>query len=85
MSSIIPDAVKHAIVGSAGVKAEQLARSTVEPATSSRITADFGTKQTNTDDWLRVNSPNQIGPMLLEDPFGREKVCRLLEILYTNY
>ena len=55
-------------------KAEQLAANTVEPTKNDRITADFGTKQTNTDDWLRVNKEDQIGPSLLEDPFAREKV-----------
>ena len=39
-----------------------------------RITSDWGTKQTNTDDWLKVASDDHTGPMLLEDGFGREKV-----------
>ena len=38
------------------------------------ITADFGTKQSNVDDWLKVASEDQTGPMLLEDNFSREKV-----------
>ncbi|KAJ4860624.1 catalase domain-containing protein [Trichoderma breve] len=63
-------------MGHKGAKADQLAAHTVEPTKDSRITSDFGTKQTNTDDWLRVNSKDQIGPMLLEDPFGREKIHR---------
>jgi catalase len=45
---------------------------------SYRITSDFGVKQTNTDDWLAVVSEDQQGPQLLEDPFGREKVCPVL-------
>ena len=41
---------------------------------SNRITSDYGVKQTNTDDWLKVASEDKTGPMLLEDPFAREKV-----------
>ena len=40
-----------------------------------RITSDYGVKQTNTDDWLKVANEDKTGPMLLEDTFGREKVC----------
>ena len=42
-----------------------------------RITSDFGVKQNNTDDWLKVATDDQTGPSLLEDHFAREKVCRL--------
>ncbi|KAL6691671.1 catalase-like domain-containing protein [Trichoderma pleuroticola] len=76
MSNIIPPSVKQAVMGHKSAKTDQLAAHTVEPTKDSRITSDFGTKQTNTDDWLRVNSQDQIGPMLLEDPFGREKIHR---------
>ncbi|EHK15217.1 uncharacterized protein TRIVIDRAFT_38844 [Trichoderma virens Gv29-8] len=76
MSNIIPSSVKQAVMGHKAAKADQLTAYTVEPSKNSRITSDFGTKQTNTDDWLRVNSKDQIGPMLLEDPFGREKIHR---------
>ncbi|UKZ88753.1 catalase A [Trichoderma asperellum] len=76
MSNIIPSAVKQAVMGQKGAKTDQLAAHTVEPTKNSRITSDFGTKQTNTDDWLRINSKDQIGPSLLEDPFGREKIHR---------
>ncbi|KAL6792085.1 catalase-like domain-containing protein [Trichoderma sp. SZMC 28012] len=76
MSNIIPPSVKQAVMGHKGAKTDQLAAHTVEPTKDSRITSDFGTKQTNTDDWLRINSKDQIGPMLLEDPFGREKIHR---------
>ena len=76
MSHIVPESVKQAIMGSKGpqAKAAQLAANTVEPTKDSRVTSDFGTKQTNTDDWLRVNKEDQIGPGLIEDPFAREKV-----------
>lgn len=63
-------------MGHKAAKTDQLAAHTVEPTKDNRITSDFGTKQTNTDDWLRINSRDQIGPMLLEDPFGREKIHR---------
>ncbi|KAL7791548.1 catalase-like domain-containing protein [Trichoderma ceciliae] len=76
MSTIIPSSVKQAIMGQRGAKTDQLAAHTVEPSKSSRITSDFGTKQTSTDDWLRINSQDRIGPMLLEDHFGREKIHR---------
>ncbi len=38
------------------------------------LTSDFGVRQSNNDDWLKVVSDDKIGPALLEDPFGREKV-----------
>ncbi|KAF2681070.1 catalase-domain-containing protein [Lentithecium fluviatile CBS 122367] len=41
-----------------------------------RITSDYGVKQNNTDHWLSVASEDKTGPMLLEDPFGREKIHR---------
>lgn len=55
-------------------KADQLKASMVQPTQNDRITADFGTKQSNTDDWLRISTKDETGPMLLEDTFGREKV-----------
>ncbi|KAJ6784127.1 hypothetical protein PWT90_07277 [Aphanocladium album] len=60
----------------AQIKAQQLDANTAEPTQSSRITSDFGTKQSNTDDWLRVANGDKTGPMLLEDAFGREKIHR---------
>ncbi|GJN67672.1 catalase A [Purpureocillium lilacinum] len=66
--------VKSAVMRSKDAKAENLAHVTVEPTKDTRITSDFGTKQTNTDDWLKVNSKDKTGPMLLEDNFGREKI-----------
>lgn len=58
----------------AQAKVEQLRSVTVDPAQESRMTSDFGTKQSNTDDWLRVANGDKTGPSLLEDAFGREKV-----------
>ncbi|EFY88495.1 catalase [Metarhizium acridum CQMa 102] len=57
-------------------KADQLEASVVQPTPEDRITADFGTRQSNTDDWLRVSSDKTTGPMLLEDAFAREKIHR---------
>lgn len=39
-----------------------------------RMTTDYGVKQGNTDDWLTASTEDQMGPFLLEDSFGREKV-----------
>lgn len=58
-------------------KAEQLSQHTKDYNDPKyRITSDYGVKQTNTDQWLRVASEDKTGPMLLEDPFGREKIHR---------
>lgn len=60
-----------------GAKVAQLASVTKDVHDQShRITSDFGVKQTNTDDWLKVANEDKTGPMLLEDPFGREKIHR---------
>lgn len=55
-------------------KVDQPATDAIEPTNDTRITTDFGAKQSNTNDWLRVNNDQNIGPMLLEDSFAREKV-----------
>jgi len=41
-----------------------------------RITTDYGVKQTNTDDWLKVVTEDHTGPSLLEDHAAREKINR---------
>lgn len=41
---------------------------------NARITTDFGTKISNTDDWLTASNDEHVGPSLLEDLHGREKV-----------
>ncbi|ORY15746.1 catalase [Clohesyomyces aquaticus] len=43
---------------------------------SNRITSDYGVKQMNTDEWLKVSNEDRSGPMLLEDHHGREKIHR---------
>ena len=44
---------------------------------NARITTDFGTKISNTDDWLTASTDEHTGPSLLEDFHGREKVSKL--------
>jgi catalase len=73
---MVPEPVKKAFGAGGAAKAHQLEAHMVEPTKDTRLTSDFGTKQTNTDDWLRVNSEDQLGPSLLEDHFGREKIHR---------
>ena len=41
---------------------------------NARITTDFGTKVSNTDDWLTASNDDHVGPSLLEDFHAREKV-----------
>jgi hypothetical protein len=74
MSDKVTGAIKHAVMGHANDKIDQLKANTVEPTENSRITSDYGVKQNNTDEWLRVSNEDQTGPALLEDSFGREKV-----------
>jgi len=77
MANIIPatvQAAQHAVMGSKGDKIADMARDTCEPTDKDRLTSDFGVRQSNTDDWLRVVSDDHTGPSLLEDPFAREKV-----------
>nr|AAG53519.1 CAT2 catalase [Fulvia fulva] len=58
----------------AHVKNDPLYKDYHEP--SNRITTDYGVKQHNTDDWLKIASEDKTGPMLLEDHAAREKINR---------
>ncbi len=78
MDRLVPDSVKQAVGAQGNAKQEQMRPDTVEPSQQTRITTDWGTKQSNTDKWLRVTKEEQNGPMLLEDGFSREKVYRIL-------
>ncbi|KAF2766187.1 CAT2 catalase [Teratosphaeria nubilosa] len=63
--------------GTESVKINDLAQETKnyhDP--NNRITTDFGTVQSNTDDWLKLANENKTGPMLLEDHMAREKIHR---------
>jgi hypothetical protein len=75
MTEQVTGAIKHAVMGHGNDKIDQLKANIVEPSENTRITSDYGVKQNNTDHWLRVNSEDQTGASLLEDAFGREKVC----------
>lgn len=64
------------MTGAESAKIAQLASDTKDVHDKSwRITSDYGVKQTNTDEWLKVATGDKQGPMLLEDHFAREKVC----------
>lgn len=41
-----------------------------------RLTTDYGVKQENTDDWLKIATEDKTGPALLEDHAAREKINR---------
>lgn len=42
---------------------------------SDPLTSDFGVKNPSHDNWLSASTADRQGPALLEDNFGREKVC----------
>lgn len=78
MTSLIPDTmqkVQHAVLGPReSDKLADLKQETKEMTAKGRLTTDYGVKQSTADDWLRVASRDKTGPMLLEDPFARERV-----------
>lgn len=77
---IIPAAMEkaqQAIMGHGSDKINDLAQDTKEMSSSARLTTDYGVKHTSADDWLKVVSQDKQGPMLLEDPLGRERVCHI--------
>ncbi|KAK3935205.1 catalase-1 [Diplogelasinospora grovesii] len=63
-------------MGNQGNKVADLEQETKEVSSKARLTTDYGVKQTSADDWLKAVSQDKTGPMLLEDPFGREKIMR---------
>ncbi|KAH9887453.1 catalase [Xylariomycetidae sp. FL2044] len=78
-SKIVPDAVnkvKNMVAGEKEAKIAQLESVSQTVSKDERLTSDWGVKIGNTDEWLRVNSVDQTGPMLLEDSFAREKIMR---------
>ena len=82
--SNISETAQNAMGSEKSKKVAQLAANTKDVHdTSNRITTDYGVKQTNTDDWLGIVSEDKTGPMLLEDPFAREKV-KVLHISKTD-
>ncbi|KAK0711763.1 catalase-like domain-containing protein [Lasiosphaeris hirsuta] len=79
MAGIIPDTfhkAQSAIMGSKGDKISDLSQDTKEMSEKDRLTTDYGVKQTNPEDWLKVVSEDKTGPMLLEDSFARERIHR---------
>lgn len=79
-SQMISDSLKKAgnavSMASQDAKINDLARNIRESDSNSRLTTDYGVKQTTADDWLKVVTEDKTGPMLLEDPFGRERIHR---------
>ena len=71
------DRVASAIGTQGSKKQQDMAKDTKDAMdTSYRLTTDYGVKQSNTDQWLRVVNENRTGPALLEDSAGREKIHR---------
>ena len=67
---------QQAMAGEKGAKVVQLSNVTKDVHDKNlRIMSDFSEKQPNADDWLKIVNEDKTGPMLLEDPFAREKVC----------
>lgn len=71
------DRVASAIGTQGSKKQQDMAKDTKDAMDKSyRLTTDYGVKQSNTDQWLRVVNENRTGPALLEDSAGREKIHR---------
>ncbi|KAI0129135.1 catalase [Xylariales sp. AK1849] len=78
-SKLIPSVLQKAeetMAGEKGRKTAQLSRDMTEATPDDRITSDYGVRQGNTDQWLRIVNENGTGPTLLEDSFAREKIHR---------
>lgn len=68
---------QQAMAGEKGAKVVQLSNVTKYVHDKNvRIMLDFGVKQSNTDDWLKIVNEDKTGPMLLEDHFARVKIHR---------
>jgi catalase len=78
MSGLVPETmqkVAHAALGPRqGDKLKDLAHDTRDMTPKDRLTTDYGVKQSTADDWLKAASSDKTGPLLLEDPFARERV-----------
>jgi catalase len=79
----IAEKLKSAVSSDAmDVKQKQLAETTKDyHHPDNRVTTDYGVKYDTVDDWLKVASDDRTGPMTLEDPLGRERVCSPLQLL----
>lgn len=77
-ANLVSNTVKQAMGASNTRKLDDMAKETVNyHDEKNKLTTDYGVKISNTDDWLKVATEDKTGPMLLEDPFGREKVIYL--------
>ena len=71
----ILDSVKSTL--SANAKLNDLKTETVDILTQKNgLTTDYGVPVSDTDKWLKVSDNQNIGPHLLEDGIGREKIHR---------
>lgn len=76
--SSIASTLKSAIPGmSANAKINDLKSDTVDPQHhSAGHTTDAGVSVSDTDTWLKASNGDKVGPSLLEDHIGREKIHR---------
>lgn len=81
MQSVIGGAVEkagEALTGGgigSNKKITDMKKDIIDPTSNDFLTSDYGVKSSNTDVWLHASSADRQGPALLEDNFGREKVC----------
>jgi len=80
MQSVLGDTMQKAGEAVAGAmssnkKIADLRSDMREPSSSDLLTSDFGVNSTSHDIWLSASTGDRQGPALLEDNFGREKVC----------
>ena len=75
--SSLASTVKSAMGGSGNPKVDSIAKDIVDIKDAKPgITTDFGVPVSNTDQWLKPSDGNNVGPHLLEDHIGREKISR---------
>jgi hypothetical protein len=84
--SNLADRTKEAMSSARSTKVEQLSSVTKDVHDKgASITTDYGVKQSNTDDWLKIGTEDKNGPSLLEDAFAREKVrCSSLTDVHSG-
>ena len=86
MSGILPAAVHRAkaAMTPGGDKIADMARNTIEPSDQDTYTTDWGVREPDNNDWLKVASGDKTGPMLLEDVFAREKASKQHSITWRS-
>jgi catalase len=80
MQSVVKGALEHTAAAMAGMvtpnkKLQDMQKDTTEYTPKDLMTNDHGVKHGNPNEWLSATSADRQGPALLEDNFGREKVC----------